>query len=760
MKSFILLLLAVSTGLIQTLSAQITPQDSARHFKQLADTYRSMGLPEESIQMMIQAERETLFPQLAKPFQPPKSNKVVPKQAVEDDEELDPMMEEMIKKMGHDPSKVKQMMNETPENKYDEIPPLQSSLIAKINATPVAKADLLTYLKSMEPKVDAALDATLRSKTSPHLNKGTETKHAGYAYWLNSEPAPALYLMLKASIADPDDELLLSNFAACLTMTGQAYKAVPILEYLTKKHPESVIISNNLGQAWLSLGNISKAKPALEKAAQKETNHPEANRGLAKIALKEGKQDIAKERLVKSLTGAFSPELYNLLKSLDNNKNIDYLGMLRKYHKPLYTEVPIVKRFHMPPVPGTIEAAHAQVKSIEDFFDGLSITISDIYRKNEGKYDQRVDQYQAITEQMMKNTKSMSSLEDVQKQYELFGKISNPMQLKAQEILLNDINSDYATSYQKRFQQLDNKLSQQIKKLNDAFNADEQKLAKMRSDLSKMPAGEGESPAVRALELQICAFENQINMARIAETAKIYESYIQEKETLANLKLQEHLYWTVFWVLPQDPKQALYKCYADYLNTLYSTKSLYPLQPPAIAGKDCSLTFPPSHVGKGKMIVWEDAHCPVHWNINAGLIKTKFTCNGYSIGANVYGIDVGYGQKFNAVNGEIVEHSVYFGGSLGSMSKRIGSQLEVKAGAEAITTIKFGGDGTLKDIAVKVSAGVELGVHVPDNIDPNDSGLDLRQAASQGISAGSVEISIQSGFRGEGTIPEMISKMF
>lgn len=50
MKNIIIFLLAVSAGLIQILSAQITPQDSARHFKQLADTYRSLGLPEESIQ--------------------------------------------------------------------------------------------------------------------------------------------------------------------------------------------------------------------------------------------------------------------------------------------------------------------------------------------------------------------------------------------------------------------------------------------------------------------------------------------------------------------------------------------------------------------------------------------------------------------------------------------------------------------------------------------------------------------------------------
>lgn len=479
-------------------------------------------------------------------------------------------------------------------------------------------------------------------KVSPHLNKGALSKNAGYAYWANSEPAPALYILLKASIADPDDELLLSNFAACLTMSGQAHKAVPILEYLAKKHPESVIVNNNLGQAWLSLGNISKAKPLLEKAAQKEPNHPEANRGLAKVALKEGKQDLAKERAVKSISGAFSPELYNLLKSLDKNKSVDYLGMLKRNHRPLYKEVPIVKRFQMPPVPTSVQSAHEQLSSIEDFFASLEVTMGDINRKTEGKYEQRVDQYQAITEQMMKNTKSMTSLEDVQKQYDLFNELSNPLQIQAQEILLNDINSDYATSYNKRFQQLDDKMAQQLKMLNEAIKEEERKLVKMQEDLAKMPTGEGESPAVRALEKQICVTKNQISNRRISEEARIYEDYIQKKEQLANLKLQEHLYWTVFWVLPQDPMPALYQCYKDYLGTLYSTKRLYPLQPPAIITDDCKINYPPDHIGKGKITLWEDAHCPVHWDIDAGIIHSKFNCKGYSLGANVEGIKVGY----------------------------------------------------------------------------------------------------------------------
>lgn len=93
-------------------------------------------------------------------------------------------------------------------------------------------------------------------------------------------------------------------------------------------------------------------------------------------------------------------------------------------------------------------------------------------------------------------------------------------------------------------------------------------------------------------------------------------------------------------------------------------------------------------------------------------------------------------------------------------SQKIGSQLEIKAGAEVITAIKIGGDGTLKDIAVKASAGVELGLHVPENTNPNTTDKDIREFVSSGVSMGSAEVSIVSGFRGEGAIPNMISKMF
>jgi hypothetical protein len=60
----ILFMILISLLFLSVMSAQ-APADSTAYFKKLADEYRKMGLPEESVQMMVQAEREMLYPEIA-----------------------------------------------------------------------------------------------------------------------------------------------------------------------------------------------------------------------------------------------------------------------------------------------------------------------------------------------------------------------------------------------------------------------------------------------------------------------------------------------------------------------------------------------------------------------------------------------------------------------------------------------------------------------------------------------------------------------
>jgi hypothetical protein len=135
-------------------------------------------------------------------------------------------------------------------------------------------------------------------------------------------------------------------------------------------------------------------------------------------------------------------------------------------------------------------------------------------------------------------------------------------------------------------------------------------------------------------------------------------------------------------------------------------------------------------------------------------VKSKFTCKEVTITAKVYGVEFGGGQKYDPTTLETIEHSIVFGGKIGKSSETVGKALAANVSAGAVTTVKFDGNWNVIDIIVKVSAGAELGLHVPKSTDPNDSGLDIRQAASVGVTGG-YELSILSGFRG--TTPKVSS---
>ena len=93
------------------------------------------------------------------------------------------------------------------------------------------------------------------------------------------------------------------------------------------------------------------------------------------------------------------------------------------------------------------------------------------------------------------------------------------------------------------------------------------------------------------------------------------------------------------------------------------------------------------------------------------------------------------------------------------MNDAVGKALASEVSAGVVTTLKFDGNWNIKDIIVKASAGAELGLKVPKSTDPNDSGLDIRKAASIGASTG-YELSILSGFRGTGPKVSTVGNIF
>lgn len=231
-------------------------------------------------------------------------------------------------------------------------------------------------------------------------------------------------------------------------------------------------------------------------------------------------------------------------------------------------------------------------------------------------------------------------------------------------------------------------------------------------------------------------------------------------ESLAFQKLQEQTYWYTLYLLPQDPTDHNYRLYADYLATIARLKNSYPYPvPPLYTDNGCEIKQHVTVTPRGKLAQWEDTHCATYWDLDFHLVKSKFTCKEVQITASVEGVEFGVGQKYDPTSLETIEHSILFGGEIGKSATTLGNHLEVGVSAGAVATIKFDGSWNIKDVAIKVSAGAELGMHVPDSSDPGDSGPDIRQAASVGVSGG-YEMSILTGFRGEAPQVNSIGNIF
>lgn len=386
-----------------TLTTQ-QPKDSSAVFTRMSEDYRKIGLPEATVEMMVQMERERLYLTL-KEKADAKRNEEGKKRAQaydspENDDEAQKMMDKAIGKMGKDRAEVKKKMAAVPESHLNEIPKVSTRLIA---GTPATEAAILAYLNAILLKAQSALSPAKKTKAAQYFGKGRETGYYGVVFWINKEHDLALYLMLKACIEMPQDKLLLNNFATCLSISGLPEKAIPILDYISNKLPHNGNVFNNLKQAWLSLGNISKAKPLLEKAVSKDEVHSEANRSLGKIALKEGNTAKAVAYMGKSMTGGLTTEAFNQWSGIAPVKDVSIF--IRANHKQNYKEVPITKRWVLPDIPSSVSEAQEKEQSLRQFFANLEATLSDMPDKieelNNAKLEKEEKQFLQMQEQSM-----------------------------------------------------------------------------------------------------------------------------------------------------------------------------------------------------------------------------------------------------------------------------------------------------------------------------------------------------------------------
>jgi tetratricopeptide (TPR) repeat protein len=194
------------------------------------------------------------------------------------------------------------------------------------------KEEVVQYLDELDRKLAPVLETPVTAYGDAHSNN-----MAAYGYWLMNKPGQSLLLALRAAKQQPDNDCMLNNLGANLSVCGIDYMAVPLYIVCLKKEPANSTITNNLGQSYLAMGDVQNAEIYLRQSIAATPYHHHANNSLGIIYEKQGRKNEAIRCYENSLRGSFTLSGYNGLRRLKPEAALKLMNYIKhRYRQPDY----------------------------------------------------------------------------------------------------------------------------------------------------------------------------------------------------------------------------------------------------------------------------------------------------------------------------------------------------------------------------------------------------------------------------------------
>ena len=202
--------------------------------------------------------------------------------------------------------------NKSPKPDNRILPAKDSKLLSQLPKKTLPDNELVIYLKTLNTQLWQKItssSADSAKNTANHFgNDGESHSGAAIVAWYKNDAEAAVLLAIKAATLSLDDNTSLNNCAAILSMAGLENKAIPVLQVLLQREPNSSTVLNNLGQAYTGLGELDSAMSYFGRCIKIAPTHPEANNTAAIICMKKGQTEAAKKYCVQALKGGLSSE--------------------------------------------------------------------------------------------------------------------------------------------------------------------------------------------------------------------------------------------------------------------------------------------------------------------------------------------------------------------------------------------------------------------------------------------------------------------
>jgi tetratricopeptide (TPR) repeat protein len=524
---------------------------------------------------------------------------------------------------------------------------------------------------------------------------------AAVGAWYNKQPLQALALASMAASENTDNGEILNTVSALLNLCGFPQKSIPILQSLLVKAPGNSTVLNNLGQAYLSLGETQKAEQYLLQCVAASQNHVEANKSLAMIYRATGQAGKAKACLQRSLEGGSSETAVEMAKEAGiSDEVID--DMIIKSVKTV--KAPEYFNSYKYQVPQLCESVQQAYEASEN------------HKKFQAFIEAEIKKYERLAkEEEEKINKNIEKITGPVRNGQLVRFVPSPMFEKGKRMFSywlmkfgNFAEKDLGPAYIK-YSIEEQALTQQYYQDYAAIN--------MRKDnADHCPAFD--ELATRYLQKYAANQRNLMDIMLIP-----YRGYMDEM-----------IYWSQFMNVVGDGRARIYGLIKEYLNELLrlsrQTKIIFP---------SCKPTPVFEFTGEEAETIKPD--CPIDVSINLVIAEMSLDCEkiGFEVSAGVkFSVEKDFTSK---------ETTLAIGIGIGT-----GKEFEVPViGIEAGVGVSqemflvFDGNNNVSDIGMRMEAGAKI--EAGGSLGPVST-----EIGSIGASAG-YSFGLNSGWNFNGSVP-------
>lgn len=461
-----------------------------------------------------------------------------------------------------------------------KIPDKNAKALASIPAKTMTKKELIAFVADLTAKLKTGMKRVDGEQPIDFSGYDANSlSNASVMAWYTGQVVAdrSLEFALDAASKDPDNIYALNNLGAVLTLCAFPEKSIPILDYINQQQPGNSTITNNLGQAYLLLGDEQKATQYLQQTVQKSANHPNANFSLACINYAHGNKSAAQSYCEKSLRGTYTGDAWIMLKAI--NPKAKLMELIRhRYKQPDF--------FNPDKYPLPEQCENPQdAEKLKAVYEG--------YKKMLMQEKEKYSQLMKTEETYIRNNMANDIMKKMNKQ-------ESPLRPFGEFALvtLGDISETHGEDVI-RLQKYDSSFFKyNLDKLLEKYKAEKKEIDKSFADRGDK-AGEGNPDPT--LEKDMCDAHNKLYGTYLPQFASLYRERQQKWITTTKDYYNDYAFWC--YVASTDDHEyhrMFYSLVQDYLNMLEDLAHTQLL--------GCTQKFTDSI--KAKALEFEEGKCP------------------------------------------------------------------------------------------------------------------------------------------------------